>query len=75
MAWLELPGTAVSVRYSLAHRLERRARFTWERVTWGPLYFVRRLVCCVWGHNSRTDYRCEVDFHGETYCQRCGQEL
>ena len=43
----------------------------WESLSWGPLYFLRRLTCHVRGHQWRTEHLCEVDFIGHTYCWRC----
>lgn len=43
----------------------------WEYVTWGPLYFVRRAVCRVRGHDWQVDYSDAMDFQGTMICARC----
>lgn len=33
----------------------------------------RRLTCFIRTHQMHTEYRCEVDYYGESWCQRCGE--
>jgi hypothetical protein len=33
----------------------------------------RRATCFIRTHQMHTEYRCEGDFYGESWCQRCGE--
>ena len=60
-------------RHPILHRLERWLFFSWEYVTWGPLYFVRRAICRVVGHDDDFDTS-DVPFGsvgGTWFCRRC----
>jgi len=54
--------------FPLAHRVERWANYWWEYVTWGPLYFVRRVICRVVGCIDAWDSSTP---EGGYYCKRC----
>lgn len=55
-------------RHPALHRIERMWFYSWEYVTWGPLYFVRRGLCRVFGHIDDLD---DSDLSGRWFCRRC----
>lgn len=34
---------------------------------------MRRITCFIRTHEMHTEYRCSVDYYGESWCQRCGE--
>lgn len=46
-------------------------RRLWETLTWGPLYFVRRVICALCGHDWTTEHSCDADYWGTGVCRRC----
>lgn len=46
----------------------------WQRLSWGPLFWTRRLACWVLGHDWVVEHACELDFQGSWYCRRCMEE-
>lgn len=52
----------------------RCAECMWQRLSWGPLFWMRRLYCRVRGHDWAVEWACEVDFSGTWYCRRCMEQ-